>query len=141
LNLSMNAEWAAAFDELTRSNLDDQLVQQASGSWPNNFRSARFIPAVEYIQAMRLRTRLVEEMAKLFSNVDVIVAPSWRGPQMLFSNMAGYPCVVVPNGDKTGGKAASICFIAGLYREADAVQVANAYQSATKWHLQRPKLE
>jgi Asp-tRNA(Asn)/Glu-tRNA(Gln) amidotransferase A subunit family amidase len=141
LNLSMNAEWAAAFDELTRSNLDDQLVQQAPGSWPNNFRAGRFIPAVEYIQAMRLRTRLVEEMAKLFSTVDVIVAPSWRGPQMLYSNMAGYPCVVVPNGDKTGGKTASICFIAGLFKEADAVAVAEAYQGATKWHLQRPKLE
>jgi len=136
--LTLSVEAAAAFDELTRSNEDDKLVQQSAAAWPNTFRGARFIPAVEYIQAMRLRTRLVEEMAKLFADVDVIVAPSWRGNQMVFSNMAGYPCVVVPNGDKTGGAPASICFVAGLYKEAEAVRVAAAYQRATNWHLQRP---
>jgi Asp-tRNA(Asn)/Glu-tRNA(Gln) amidotransferase A subunit family amidase len=136
----LSAEDAAAFDELTRLNQDDQLVQQAPGSWPNSFRSSRFIPAVEYIQAMRLRTRLIEQMAKTFADVDVIIAPSWRGPQMLFSNMAGYPCVVVPNGDKTGGNPASICFIGKLFDEADAVRVANAFQAATTFHRQRPPL-
>jgi Asp-tRNA(Asn)/Glu-tRNA(Gln) amidotransferase A subunit family amidase len=138
--LTLAAESAAAFDELTRSNDDDKLVQQAAGSWPNNFRSSRFIPAVEYIQAMRLRTRLVEEMAKLFADVDVVVAPTWRGPQMLYSNMAGYPCVVVPNGDKTGGNPASICFIARLFHEADASRLATAYQNATTFHKQRPPI-
>ncbi|HUS34380.1 MAG TPA: amidase [Verrucomicrobiae bacterium] len=139
--LSLYAESAAAFDELTRSNDDDKLVQQAQGSWPNSFRAARFIPAVEYIQSMRLRTRLIEDMAKLFSKVDVIVAPTWGGPQMVYSNMAGYPCVVVPNGDKTGGNPAGICFLAGLFREADAAIVATAYQSATDFHRRRPKLD
>jgi Asp-tRNA(Asn)/Glu-tRNA(Gln) amidotransferase A subunit family amidase len=139
--ITLFAEAAAAFDELTRSGDDDKLVQQAQGSWPNSFRSARFIPAVEYIQAMRLRTRLVEEMAKLFSEVDVMVAPSWRGPQMLYSNMAGYPCVVVPNGDKTGGNPASICFVGRLFGEADLVYIAAAYQNATGFHKQRPKLD
>lgn len=139
--LTLSAEDAAAFDELTRSNLDDRLVQQESGSWPNSFRAARFIPAVEYIQAMRLRARLIEEMARLFKGVDVIIAPSWRGPQMLYSNMAGYPCVVVPNGDKTGGNPASICFIGRLFGEADAVQVAEIFQKNTVWNRQRPKLE
>jgi Asp-tRNA(Asn)/Glu-tRNA(Gln) amidotransferase A subunit family amidase len=141
LNLTLGAEAAAAFDELTRSNDDDRLVQQSAGSWPNSFRSARFIPAVEYIQAMRLRTRLIEEMAKLFRDVDVIVAPSWRGPQMTLSNMAGYPCVVVPNGDKTGGNPASICFLGGLFGEADAAQIARAYQESTSFHRQHPKLD
>jgi len=140
LMLTLEAEAAAAFDELTRSNQDDQLVQQAASSWPNSFRSARFIPAVEYLQAMRLRTRLIEEMARLFTEVDVIVAPSWRGDQLLYSNMSGHPCVVVPNGDKSGGKPASICFIGRLYGEADAVQLAVAYQNATSFHRQRPPL-
>lgn len=141
LRLSLEAEAAAAFDELTRSNQDDQLVQQAASSWPNSFRSARFIPAVEYIQAMRLRSRLIEEMNKLFETVDVIVAPSFRGNQLLYTNMTGQPCVVVPNGDKTGGKRASICFIARLFGEADALQLAAAYQDATAFHRQRPPLE
>jgi len=141
LMLTLEAEAAAAFDELTRSNQDDELVQQAPSSWPNSFRSARFIPAVEYLQAMRLRARLVEEMARLFTEVDVIVAPSWSGNQLLYTNMSGHPCVVVPNGDKTGGNPASICFIGKLFGEADAVQLAAAYQRATKFHLQRPPLE
>jgi Asp-tRNA(Asn)/Glu-tRNA(Gln) amidotransferase A subunit family amidase len=109
--------------------------------WPNSFRSARFIPAVEYIQAMRLRTRLIEEMNKLFEAVDVIVAPSFRGNSLLFTNMTGLPCVVVPNGDKTGGKRASICFIGRLFGEADALQLAVAYQGATAFHRQRPPIE
>jgi Asp-tRNA(Asn)/Glu-tRNA(Gln) amidotransferase A subunit family amidase len=141
LILTLEAEAAAAFDELTRSNQDDALAQQEASSWPNQFRSARFIPAVEYIQAMRLRTRLIEEMARLFEEVDVIVAPSTRGKQLLYTNMAGYPCVVVPNGDKSGGKEASICFIGRLFAEADIIQVAATYQNATKFHLQRPPLE
>ncbi|HEX5177538.1 MAG TPA: hypothetical protein VFV83_10935, partial [Chthoniobacteraceae bacterium] len=140
LILTLEAEAAAAFDELTRSNEDDQLAQQSPSSWPNQFRAARFIPAVEYIQAMRLRTRLIEEMARLFENIDVIVAPSTRGRQLLYTNMAGYPCVVLPNGDKTGGKNASICFIGRLFGEADIVQLAAAYQEATDFHRQRPPL-
>ncbi|MEO8352754.1 MAG: DUF885 family protein [Chthoniobacteraceae bacterium] len=141
LILILQAEAAAAFDEWTRSGQDDQLVQQAASSWPNSFRAARFIPAVEYLQAMRLRSRLIEEMAKLFEEVDVIVAPPWVGNQLLATNMTGHPCVIVPNGDKTGGKAASICFIGRLFGEADAVQVAAAYQDATAFHRQRPPLE
>lgn len=140
LMLTLEAEAAAAFDEMTRASQDDQLVQQSATSWPNSFRSARFIPAVEYLQAMRLRTRLIEELARLFTEVDVIVAPSMRGNQLLYTNMSGHPCVVVPNGDKTGGQRASICFIGSLYGEADAVQVAAAYQSATSFHRQRPPL-
>ena len=139
--LTLFAEGAAAFDELTRSNDDDKLVQQAQGSWPNAFRSARFVPAVEYIQAMRLRTRVIEEMAKLFSEVDVIVAPTWRGPQMLYSNMAGYPSIAIPNGDKTGGSQAAICLVGRLFGEADLVRLASAYQAATTFHKQRPPLD
>jgi Asp-tRNA(Asn)/Glu-tRNA(Gln) amidotransferase A subunit family amidase len=141
LHLTLSAEAAASFDELTRSNQDDQLVQQGPGKWPNSFRAARFTPAVEYIQAMRLRTRLIEEMAKLFSDLDVIVAPSWRGKQLLYTNMAGYPSVVLPNGEKQGSNPASICFIGKLFGEAEAIQLAAAYQAATDFHKQRPPLQ
>ena len=139
--LTLEAEAAAAFDEMTRSGQVDQLVQQSPGSWPNSFRAARSIPAVEYIQAMRLRTRLIEDMHTMFAEVDVIVAPSQPGSQLLYTNMSGLPCIVLPNGDKAGGKRASICFIARPFGEADAVQLAIAYQSATDFHLQRPPLD
>jgi Asp-tRNA(Asn)/Glu-tRNA(Gln) amidotransferase A subunit family amidase len=138
--LTLDAEWAAAFDELTRSNLDDRLVQQGPNAWPNEFRAGRYIPAVEYIQAMRLRARLIEEMAKLFSEVDVIVAPPFRGNSIFYSNVAGYPCVVVPNGVKMGGNLASITFIGKLYGEADALRLAEGFQASTSFHQQRPPL-
>lgn len=140
LNLILIAEAAAAFDDLTRSNQDDQLVQQEGGSWPNSFRAARFIPAVEYLQANRLRTRLIETMDDLFEDIDVLIAPSWQGNQLLISNLTGHPTVVVPNADKTGGAPASICFLGKLFGEADALAVAEAYQQATRWHRQRPDI-
>jgi Asp-tRNA(Asn)/Glu-tRNA(Gln) amidotransferase A subunit family amidase len=141
LHLTLSAEAATAFDELTRSGDDDKLVQQERGKWPNSFRASRFIPAVEYIQGMRIRTRLIEEMDKLFADLDVLVAPSWRGKQLLYSNMSGHPCIVVPNGIKTGSNPASICFLGKLFGEADAAQLAAAYQAATDFHKQRPPLK
>lgn len=136
----LNAEAAASFDELTRSNQDDQLVQQAPGSWPNVFRSARFVTAVDYINANRARTRLLRDMHAIFQQVDVLVAPVWNGNELLYSNMSGHPCVVVPDGQLGGAGNPSLCFLAGLFRESDAVALASAYQRATKWHRQHPDL-
>jgi Asp-tRNA(Asn)/Glu-tRNA(Gln) amidotransferase A subunit family amidase len=138
--LILNAEAAAAFDAFTRDNLDDQLVQQGPGSWPNLFRAARLIPAVEFIQANRLRQELMKAMDDFFQDIDVLIAPAWTGRTLLFSNMTGHPCVVVPNGDKTQDAPASICFLSRLFREGDALAVATAFQRATSWHQQRPDL-
>src|SRR5258706_298058 len=82
----LTAESAAAFDDLTRSGRDKLLTAQKDYDWPNTFRSARFIPAVEYIQAGRARTMLMEAMAKVFEDIDVIVTPS-NGPQLTCTNL------------------------------------------------------
>lgn len=136
----LSAEAAMSFDDLTRSNLDDTLVQQEAWSWPNAFRTARFISAVDYLQANRVRTRLMEDFQKIFQTVDVLVAPSWSGNQLLYSNMTGHPCVVVPDGDMGEAHPPSLCFLSGLFREGDALAVAELYQSVTGWHRQRPDL-
>lgn len=136
----IDVEAAAFFDDLTRSNDDDKLVQQGNGSWPNTFRAARFVSAVDYLQANRLRSQLMAEMDELFRNVDVLVAPSWNGNQLNFSNLTGHPSVVVPNGDAAIGPA-GFCFLAGLFREGDALAVASAFQAATDWHRRRPDLQ
>ena len=91
------AEAAAAFDDLTRSGRDKLLTQQTQDDWPNTFRSARFIPAVEYIQANRARTTAMELAAKVFDQVDVIVAPTFS-TQLLITNLTGHPAVILPNG-------------------------------------------
>lgn len=138
LAIILASEAAAAFDELTRSNEDDLLVRQIRNAWPNVLRFSRFIPAVEYIQANRLRHKIIQEMAEL--DVDVYVAPSFGGDNLLLTNLTGHPCVVLPNGFNEEGKPVSISFIGRLYDEATLLAVAKAYQDATDFHENHPAL-
>jgi len=136
----LSAEAAAAFDELTRSGRDDELTRQGGGAWPNSFRTARMIPAVEYIQANRARAMYQVQLADAWRDVDVVVAPSRRLGIIGATNLTGQPCVVVPNGFRDDGTPVSISFLGNLYQDAEALQVAHAYQQATDFHLRRPPL-
>ncbi|HKE30397.1 MAG TPA: amidase [Candidatus Angelobacter sp.] len=150
------AEAAAAFDDLTRSGRDKLLTRQTRDDWPNTFRSARFIPAVEYIQANRARMMAMDAMVKVFEQVDVIVAPTF-GPQLVMTNLTGHPAVILPNGVRGDdapkpqirdgevqgggpGTPVSLTFLGQLYGEAKLLAVAKAYQDATDFHLKHPKL-
>jgi Asp-tRNA(Asn)/Glu-tRNA(Gln) amidotransferase A subunit family amidase len=139
LHLILGAEAAASFDALTRSGADDQLVQQEAGSWPNQFRTARFIPAVEYLEANRLRTQLAHEMDALLKDLDVLVAPAFMGNSLAFGNYSGHPCLVLPNGSKRGSEANTICFLGPLFGEAAVLRLAHAYQNVTPWHRAHPE--
>ncbi len=134
----LSAEAAAAFDELTLSGRDDLMVRQVKLAWPNVFRSSRFIPAVEYIQANRIRYRIMQDMERL--DVDVYVAPSFGGNNLLLTNLTGHPCVVVPNGFDGEGNPVSISFIGGLFDEGVLLAVARAYQEATDFDERHPPL-
>jgi Asp-tRNA(Asn)/Glu-tRNA(Gln) amidotransferase A subunit family amidase len=140
LSIILSAEAAAAFDELTRSNRDDLLVRQIKNAWPNSFRTSRFIPAVEYIQANRIRTLLIEKMAELMTEIDVYVSPSFEGNNLLLTNLTGHPCVVLPNGFNDEGSPTSITFIGRLFDEATVLAVAKKYQDATNFHEKHPEL-
>lgn len=140
LSFILSAEAAAAFDELTRSGKDDLLVRQIKNAWPNVFRASRFIPAVEYLQANRVRYLLIQEMAKLFEQVDLYVAPSLEGNNLLLTNLTGHPCVVVPNGFNEEGTPTSITFIGKLFDEGTLLAFARAYQNAHDFHLKHPSL-
>ena len=135
------AEAAAAFDSLTRSGRDDELTRQTRRSWPNSFRTARLIPAVEYIQANRARTLYMSQLAEAWRGFDVVVAPSFRNGVVGATNLTGHPCVVVPNGFEEDGTPVSISFIGNLYRDAEALTVAHAYQQATDFHQRYPILD
>ena len=137
----LSAEAAAAFDELTRSGKDDSMVRQMKGAWPNSFRSSRFIPAVEYIEANRVRYLLIQEMQKLMKDIDVYVAPSFGGSNLLLTNLTGHPCVVLPNGFTKEGTPTSITFTGQLFGEAKLLAAAKAFQDATDYHLRHPRLE
>jgi Asp-tRNA(Asn)/Glu-tRNA(Gln) amidotransferase A subunit family amidase len=136
----LNAEVAAAFDDFTRSNRDDELVQQNSSAWPNSFRTARFIPAVEYIQANRVRTQVMEAMRPVFEQVDVYLAPPFGGSNLLLTNLTGHPSVVLPNGFNDRGMPTSMTITANLFDEARLLAFARAFQAATDHHLKRPAL-
>lgn len=140
LRIILNAEAAAAFDELTLSNRDDLLVRQVSGAWPNAFRQARFIPAVEYIQANRVRRLIMEEMATVFDKVDVYLTSPFGGGNLLTTNLTGHPSVVLPNGFSENGMPTSVTLTGNLFREDQVLAVAKAYQDATDHHLKRPPL-
>jgi Asp-tRNA(Asn)/Glu-tRNA(Gln) amidotransferase A subunit family amidase len=152
------AEAAAAFDDLTRSGRDRLLTQQTRDDWPNTFRSARFIPAVEYIQASRARMTAMELAAKVFEQVDVIVAPTFS-TQLLITNLTGHPALILPNGfrgadapkprvrengevDGGGpGTPLSLTFVGQLYGEARMLALAKAYQDQIDFHLKHPPLD
>ena len=140
MSIILSAEAGAAFDELTRSGRDDLLVRQIKDAWPNAFRLSRFIPAVEYIQANRIRTLVIREMATVMQGVDLFVAPSLEGDSSLLTNLTGHPTVVVPNGWTKKGTPASITFIGRLFDEGRLVAVAKKYQEATGFHLKHPTL-
>lgn len=140
VRLMLTAEAAASFDELTRSNRDSLLTDQRKWAWPNTFRTARFIPAVEYINASRVRQQLIDEFYQKIKDVDVVVTPSFAGTQLLTTNLTGNPCVVVPNGFNEKGSPTSISFIGKLFDEGNLIAVARAYQEATEWEDKVPPL-
>lgn len=135
----LEAEAAAAFDKLTRTNRDSLLVAQHRHAWPNIFRKSRFIPAVEYIQANRLRKILSDQINRLFQDYDVIVAPSFGGNQLLTTNLTGHPCAVVPSGFDEKGHPTSISFLGNLYEEGKILELATAWQKATEHEEQHPE--
>ena len=140
LALILEAEAATAFDELTRSGKVDELTRQEKGYWPDLFRRARFIPAVEYLQANRFRTQLITEFDALFNKVDIIVSPSMDDTQSLMTNLTGNPCIVVPNGLYDGKHPGSISFIGKLFSESLLISFAKVYQDATPWDKMHPPL-
>ncbi|MCB0609225.1 MAG: amidase, partial [Lewinella sp.] len=133
----LDAEAAAAFDDLTRSGRDDLLVRQIKRAWPNVFRQARFIPAVEYIRANRLRAKLIENMAKVFEGIDLYVNPSFASASLAITNYTGHPSITVPDGFRDG-KPTSITFTGKLFDEGTIVAVAQAFQERTDFEGRRP---
>jgi Asp-tRNA(Asn)/Glu-tRNA(Gln) amidotransferase A subunit family amidase len=135
----LNAESAAAFDELTRTDRDSLIERQDKGFWPNSFRAARYIPAVEYINANRYRNRLCQQVQEFMKNYDVIITPTYAGSQLSITNLTGNPVVCMPMGFNQRGLPQSITFIGNLYDEASILEAAKAYQSKTEHHKKHPE--
>jgi Asp-tRNA(Asn)/Glu-tRNA(Gln) amidotransferase A subunit family amidase len=146
----LTAEAATAFDDITRDGRVNQLSGQDASDWPNSFRTSRFITAVEYLRAQRLRVLLMREMDKLMSQWDVFVSPAPNSASLTITNLTGHPAVCVPCGflDFPGANNGplqhlpqAIMFTGGLYDEASPLRVALAFEKATNWHTMHPKVD
>ncbi|MGA1360168.1 MAG: amidase [Gemmatimonadaceae bacterium] len=140
MRIILTAEAGAAFDELTRSGRVREMAQQGAGSWPNTFRTARLIPAVDYLNANRVRTQAIEAWDRLMQSVDVIVTPTNVGAQLTATNLTGHPAVILPHGFREDGTPVSLTFLGRLFGEEAMLRVAHAYQRATGHHTRHPKL-
>jgi Asp-tRNA(Asn)/Glu-tRNA(Gln) amidotransferase A subunit family amidase len=142
MRIILTAEAAAAFDDMTRTDRDKLMVQQGKFDWPNTFRTARFIPAVDYVNANRVRTTAIQAWDELMQKVDVIVTPTGAAnlSQLVATNLTGHPAVILPNGFRDDGTTVSLTFLGGLFEEAKVLAVAHAYQQATGFHLAHPTI-
>jgi Asp-tRNA(Asn)/Glu-tRNA(Gln) amidotransferase A subunit family amidase len=160
----LTAEAAASFEELTASDRDDMLRWQEPGAWPNTFRKARFLSAVDHIQLDRLRRRVMAEMHATMRDVDAIIAPALAGPMLVIGNFTGHPCLVLPCGFRESetraaltlararldeGAAAAgpthtvphaICLIGRLFEEGTILRLGRALEAAFGANTRRPPL-
>ncbi len=135
-NVILDCECAAAFDDITRAGVGEE---GHGPFWANTFRAYRFVSAVDYIKANRLRTKLMQAMAKVMEEVDVYVG----GNDLVLTNLTGHPTVCLPNGFTKFGDAkvpTAITFTGKLYGETELLTLAKAYQDATGFHTERPPL-
>ncbi len=161
------AEAAASFEDLTLSGRDDELAWQELSAWPNAFRKARFLSAVDHVQLERLRRRVMQVMDEAFRGVDAIIGPSLVGPMLVITNFTGHPCLCLRSGfresptraqlslarskldlgEKAGGEAVdgprvtvphSICLWGRLFEEGTILAIGAALERALGVAGRRP---
>ena len=131
----LTTEGAAAFDDLIRSK---DASDPTLNTWPNQFRTHRFVPAVEYIRAQRARTLLIREMEKLMSQYDVFLSPT-NSATLGATNLTGHPAISLKAGF-IDNRPVELMVTGRLYDEATILRVALAYERGTEWHKKNPTL-
>jgi Asp-tRNA(Asn)/Glu-tRNA(Gln) amidotransferase A subunit family amidase len=134
LGFILSVESAFAFDELTRSRGTDLMDNT---SWPATFRSNRFVPAVEYLRAQRIRTLLMKEWHDFMSQYDAFI--STNGPGLAATNLTGHPAIALKCGFQNGVPRA-LMVTGRLYEEGTICRIAHAYEQATEWKDRHPAL-
>ncbi len=137
VSIDLAVESAAAFDDFTRGDAIDGLT---NSSWPQTFRSHRYVPAVEYLQALRARTEVMRKFEEEFADFDLILAPGTGGFLLLNTNRTGHPQVYVPNGANAQGNGVGFSLFGRLFDEATICKLAWRIQQETGYYKLRPDL-
>lgn len=140
MGMVLSVEASAAFDDLVRSRRVDELTRQGRGAWPSSFKTARFVPAVEYIRAQRARRILINHSEVLMSQYDAFVTPSGSS-SLGMTNLTGHPALAVPCGFDENGNPMVLMITGRLYDEATILDIGWQYQQATEWHTMKPDFE
>ena len=140
IGIVIGSEAAAAFDEFTRTNLDDQMTKQERYDWPNYFRTARTIPAVEYINTNRHRTLLMKKINDAMKNFDIIITPTFEGKQLSITNLTGHPALCMPIGLDKQQLPNSITLLANVYKEEDLLLFGKFFQDHTDYDDMHPSM-
>jgi len=135
------AEAASAFETITLNNTDDDMVWQDDRAWPNSFRQARFIPAIEYVQADRFRRQCMQMMAERFAGVDAMISPSFAGDMLLLTNNTGHPSLTIRNGFNADGTPHGITLWGRLFDEGTLCNLGAALEADYGVWDARPALE
>ena len=133
-------EAASAFEEITLKNTDDDMVWQAPQAWPNGFRETRFTPAIEYVQAERLRRLVMNDMAAIFENVDALISPSYAASLLLITNNTGHPSLTVRTGFMPNGSPHGTTLWGRLDDEGTLGRLGRVIERSLKVWDRRPKV-
>ncbi len=135
----LNVEAAAAFEELTLSGRDDELVWQEPRAWPTSFRKAWFTPAIELVQAERIRRQICVQMAGVFDGLDAMFGPSFAGGMLLITNNTGHPSVTLKAGITERGRPHGVTLWGGLFDEGVICRVGMALEAELGVRDMRPQ--
>ncbi|APQ16977.1 amidase [Maribacter hydrothermalis] len=135
----LRAEAGAFFDDMVRAEEVDKMVEQDQRSRANSLRQARFIPAVEYLQANRHRQVLIEKMQTIMKDYDVLISPTFGNRQLIITNLTGHPVIAIPTGLDKEKHPTSITLVGNIYDEASILLLAKAFQDQTEFDEMHPE--
>ncbi len=138
LRTILSVEAAAAFEELTLSDRDDELVWQSPRAWPNSFRQTRFTPAIEFVQAQRFRRQVMEMMNEKFADIDAMISPSYAGSLLLITNNTGHPSLTIRCGFNDNGSPHGITLLGRLFDEGTLCSLGMAMEKQLDVWDKRP---
>ncbi|MEY3143493.1 MAG: hypothetical protein RLY21_1986 [Planctomycetota bacterium] len=140
LVMSLMAEAAASFEDMTRTNADDQLSWQADEAWPNSFRRTAFLPAVEVVQVERLRRLFMRWMREVLADVDALILPPFAGGMLVVTNATGHPSLCMRAGFDAPNAPRSITLIGRPFEEQRLIEVGAALERRLAVAEKRPEM-